>query len=111
MFRILSRTMPDLLTEITQAAKAYYTQANNLELTATDLYDWLATLPASRRTHVLREGFATSWAEPDFLRYCLEMRGYSMRSFLAEALSVAAYALWATHGELASDLPPQGLAR
>ena len=103
--------MPDLLTEITLASKAYYAQANYFELTVTDLYDWLATLPATRRTRVLSEGFATSRAEPDFLRYCLELRGYSMRSFLAEMLSMPAYALWAAHGEQASDLPPQGLAR
>lgn len=31
--------MPDLLTEITQAAKAYYAQANAFPLTATDFYD------------------------------------------------------------------------
>ncbi|WP_233636080.1 hypothetical protein [Hymenobacter setariae] len=107
MFRILSRTMPDLRAEITSATTAYFAQANHLTLTATDLYDWLATLPTARRERVLHTGFATSRAEPDFLRYCLELRGYSMRSFLAEELSVAAYALWAAHGEHASDLAPQ----
>jgi len=107
MFRILSHTMPDLHAEIALVTTAYYAQANSLTLTATDLYDWLATLPAARRERVLHTGFATSQAEPDFLRYCLELRGYSMRNFLAEELSVAAYALWAAHGELASDLEPQ----
>lgn len=105
MFRIISRTMPDLHAEIERATADYYAQANQLTLTATDLYDWLATLPAARRARVLHSGFATSRAEPDFLRYCLELRGYSMRSFLAEALPVAAYVLWATHGER-SDLTP-----
>ena len=103
--------MPDLLTEITRAAQAYYAQATALQLTATDLYDWLATLPAARRAAVLHTGFASSQTEPDFLRFCLELRGYSMRNFLAEELSVAAYALWAAHGEFNGDLPAHALAR
>ena len=32
-------TMPDLLSEITQTAKAYYAQASAVPLTATDFYD------------------------------------------------------------------------
>lgn len=103
--------MPDLLTEITHAARAYYAQANSLLLTATDFYDWLAALPASRRTLVLAHGFTTSQAEPDFLRYCLECRGYPMRGFMAEHLSVAAYALWAAHGEFNGDLPAHAVSR
>ena len=103
--------MPDLLTEITHAARAYYAQANALQLTATDLYDWLATLPAARRGQVLAAGFSSSRAEPDFLRYCLELRGYSMRRFLAEEVSLAAYQLWVSHGEFNGDLPPRSIGR
>lgn len=103
--------MPDLLTEITHAVKAYYAQATSLQLTATDLYDWLATLPPARQETVLSNGFTRSQAEPDFLRYCLEGRAYSMRGFMAEQLSLAAYALWLTHGEFNGDLPPHALAR
>ncbi|MDJ0367000.1 hypothetical protein QMK33_17765 [Hymenobacter sp. H14-R3] len=103
--------MSDLLTEITHAAKAYYAQTSNFPLTATDFYDWLGALPPARQADVLARGFATSQAEPDFLRYCLEGRGYAMRPFLAERLSVAAYELWAAHGEFNGDLPVRAVQR
>lgn len=103
--------MSDLLAEITAAAKAYYAQTIDFPLTATDFYDWLDALPAARRANVLARGFLTSQAEPDFLRWCLELRGYSMRAFMAEQLSVAAYELWATHQQFNGDLPVHSLAR
>lgn len=103
--------MPDLLAEITRVAKAYYVQANRLQITATDLYDWLATLPSARQEAVLHAGFSSSQTELDFLRFCLELRGYSMRSFLAEKISVAAYTLWVSYGEFNGDLPPHSVAR
>ena len=64
--------MPDLLAEITAAARAYYVQANALPLTAIDFSSWLDELPATRRADLLARGLAASWAEPWFLRYCLE---------------------------------------
>lgn len=86
--------MPDLLAEITHAAKAYYTQANALPLTATEFFEWWATLTVSRQAEVTARGFAASRAGPDFLRYCLKVRGYDMWGFMAEQLSIAAYQLW-----------------
>ncbi len=103
--------MPDLLSEITAAARAYYAQANQVPLTATDFLAWLDELPARRRAEVLKRGFVASRAAPQFLRYCLEWRGYAMREFMAARLSVAAYELWAAHGEFNGDLPPHGIAR
>lgn len=49
--------MPDLLSEITQTAKAYYAQASAFPLTATDFYDWLESLPTARKTEVMAHGF------------------------------------------------------
>lgn len=103
--------MPDLLAEITATARAYYAQAATLPLTATDFYDWLDTLPPARRREVLARGFSTGQAEPAFLRFCLEWRGQGMRSFMAARLSVAAFELWAAHGEFNGDLPPHSVGR
>jgi hypothetical protein len=41
--------MPTLLPEITAAAQAYYAQTAGFPLTATDFYDWLASLSAASR--------------------------------------------------------------
>ncbi len=103
--------MPDLLTEITRAAKAYYAQAHALPLTATDFYDWLASLPAARRADVRARGFAASQAEPDFLRFCLEWRGHDMWSFMAGQLSVPAFELWVANRQFNGDLPPHAVGR
>ena len=103
--------MPDLLHEITRAAQAYYAQTSDFPLTATDFFDWLDALPAARRADVLARSFTTSQAEPDFLRWCLELRGYSMRDYMAEQLSAEAYALWAAHGEFNGDLPAHAVRR
>lgn len=103
--------MPDFLAEITTAAKAYYTQTSDFPLTATDFLDWLDSLPAARRADVLARGFLSSQAEPDFLRWCLELRGYSMCAFMADQLSVEAYAIWFTHHQFNGDLPIHSLRR
>ncbi|MGI4867403.1 MAG: hypothetical protein ACRYFZ_26020 [Janthinobacterium lividum] len=103
--------MPDLLSEITTAAKAYYAQTSDFPLTATDFLDWMDSLPTARRADVLARGFITSQAEPDFLRWCLELRGYSMRAFMAEQLSVAAYEIWFTHSQFNGDLPLYFISR
>lgn len=103
--------MPDLLAEITQVAKAYYAQAAAFPLTATDFYDWLASLPPARRTDVRARGFAASPAEPGFLRFCLEWRGLDMWSFMAARLSVPAFELWISNGEFDGDLPPHRIGR
>lgn len=103
--------MPDLLTEITRAAKAYYAQAPALGLTQTDFLDWVATLPLNRQATVRRHGFAAAQAEPAFLRYYLEWRGYDMWGFMAARLSLAAFALWEANGQFNGDLPPNGIAR
>lgn len=103
--------MPDLLAQITDAARDYYAQAYRLHLTPTDFYSWLDELPTTLRAEMLAKGFVASLAEPRFLRTCLEWRGYSMRAFMAERLSVAAYELWQRHGEFNGDLPPNAIAR
>ncbi|MDO7852585.1 hypothetical protein [Hymenobacter convexus] len=103
--------MPDLLTEITNAAKAYYAQAGSFTLTATDFYDWMAELPVTRQAEVSARGFGASHAEPDFLRRCLEWRGYSMREFMAGRLSADAFALWMSNGQFNGDLPPHAVCR
>ncbi|AWM33642.1 hypothetical protein [Hymenobacter nivis] len=103
--------MPDLLAEITAAARAYYAQANALPLTATDFASWLDELPTAQRAGLLARGLPGGRAEPRFLRYCLECRGYAMRAFMAPRLSVPAYELWAAHGEFNGDLPLHSIAR
>jgi hypothetical protein len=103
--------MSDLLNEITAAAKAYYAQTSDFPLTATDFLDWMDSLPPARRADVLKRGFITSQSEPDFLRWCLERRGYSMCIFMAEHLSVAAYDIWFTHGQFNGDLPLRAISR
>ena len=103
--------MPDLLTEITLTAKAYYAQASALKITATDFSEWVASLPSVRQAEARTHGFAIAQAKPAFLRYCLECRGYDMWGFMAARLSVAAFTLWTANGEFNGDLPPQGIAR
>ena len=103
--------MSDFLPEITAAAQAYYAQTSDFPLTATDFYDWLASLSAARRADVMARGFTTTQSEPDFLRWCLELRGYSMRAFMAERLSVAAYGAWVLGGRSTSPPSPLSLGR
>jgi hypothetical protein len=103
--------MSDLLPEITATAQAYYAQTSDFPLTATDFYDWLASLSPTRRADVLARGFTTTQSEPDFLRWCLELRGYSMRAFMAERLSVAAYEAWVLGERVTSPPSPLSLGR
>ena len=97
--------MPDLLTEITQAARAYYRQTAHIQLTATDFLDWLAQLNPADRANLTTRGFAGAQTELAFLRYCLEARAYSMRAHMMHHLSAAAYALWTQHAGFNGDLP------
>jgi len=103
--------MSDLLVEITTATQAYYAQTSDFPLTATDFLDWLNSLPAARRADVLARGFTNSQAEPGFLRWCLELRGYSMRAFMAEQLSVAAYEAWVLASRAPHPLAPSPAER
>ena len=103
--------VPDLLTEITRAARAYYAQVDDIMLTATDFHDWRASLSAARQAEVTARGLAAARAEPAFLRYCLEWRGYDMWHFMAGRLSVPAFALWEAHRQFDGDLPPHAVAR
>lgn len=97
--------MPDLLFEITHATKAYCAQASLLPLTTTDFYDWQASLAAARQAEVTARGFTASQAEPDFLRFCLEWRGYDMWNFMAGQLSLAAFELWVANGSSTAICP------
>lgn len=54
--------MPDLLAEITEAARTYYAQANHLGLTAIDFSVWLDELTVARQAEVLTRGLAASRA-------------------------------------------------
>ena len=89
--------MPELPSAIMRATEAYYAQAGAVVLTATDLYDWLASLSAERRAHVMREGLKKNQHERVMLRYCLEKRGHSMWHFMARQLSAFNFAQWADH--------------
>lgn len=83
--------------EVTRATLAYYAQARTLTLTATDFYQWLASLPDKRRGEVLKHGFSTR-QHPDFLRYCLERRSCRLPDFMAEQLSLPDFAQWVASG-------------
>ena len=89
--------MPQLPPAITRATAAYYAQAGAVPLTAADLYDWLASLPAGRRAQVMREGLRERERNRVMLRYCLERRGHSMWRFMAGRLSSTDFARWADH--------------
>jgi hypothetical protein len=95
----------DLLTEINHASRAYCAQARALTLTATDLYDWLESLPPARRAEVRQRGLRASRAEPEFLRFCLERRGMDLWSFMADNLSRPAFDLWTAPGPCAGNWP------
>jgi hypothetical protein len=96
---------PAVLAEIATATKAYCDQARCLQLTATDFYDWLDALPPARRALVKERGLRACRFEPNFLRFCLEWRGYDMWSFMAANLSLEAFEYWASHGQFAGQVP------
>lgn len=89
--------MYNLREEIACATKAYYDQAREIHLTATDFFEWLSSLPTARRAALLANGFALSHAEPVLLRFCLERRGFRMWPFMAEHLSNEAFLRWADY--------------
>lgn len=101
----LAAIAPEALAEITAAARAYYHQAAPLQLTATDFFDWLELLPATTHADLLRAGFGTGRYRLDFLRHCLERRGYSMRQHMMACLPIAAYEAWEKHYEFNGSLP------
>lgn len=97
--------MPDLLSEITQAARAYYRQTTHIQLTATDFLEWVAQLGPTAQADLLARGFARGQTELAFLRYCLEVRAYPMRAHMLEHLSCAAFELWQANAQFNGDLP------
>ena len=96
--------MPDLLTEITRAARRYYAQAADVQLTATDFFDWLGQLIPAAAAVFQVKGFALAQHEWAFMRFALEARGLSMREWMMRELPVAAYQLWEANGEFNGDL-------
>jgi hypothetical protein len=100
--------MSDLLAEITKAARAYYQQLQEIQCTEADFQDWLRELSVSERQTAEDEGFTLVRTRRSFQRYCLEWRGHSMREFMSQHLSVAAFALWRTNHEFNGDLPENG---
>ncbi|ALW83788.1 hypothetical protein AUC43_00910 [Hymenobacter sedentarius] len=97
--------MTELAAEIHRAIQAYCAQARALPLTATDFYDWLAALPPDRRAEVKAQGMRASKAEPEFLSFCLEWRGYTLWNFMAGHLSLEAFDHWVASGQSAGKLP------
>ena len=97
--------MPDLLAEITHAARAYYQQLQQINCTETDFRDWLQTLPSAEREQMTASGFPIGCTRRAFQRYCLEWRGYSMREFMRAHLPMAAFNLWEVHNDFNDDLP------
>jgi hypothetical protein len=82
------------LGDIAFTTYLYYREARNLEATPADFAAWLATLPAPRRSHAESRGLASSRSIPDFKRFLLERRGYSLTDFLAARLSPSVLAFW-----------------
>ena len=100
--------MPDLLREITQAARAYYDQWQYITPTDTDLQDWRQGLPPMKQAQVSITTLAVACTLRNFQRFCLEWRGYSMRRFMSQQLSAEAFALWQQNQEFNGDLPADG---
>lgn len=82
------------LGDIAFTTYLYYREARHVEATPADFAAWLATLPAPRRAHAEARGLASSRAIPDFKRFLLERRGYSLTEFLAARLAPNVLAFW-----------------
>jgi hypothetical protein len=83
--------MPGLLAETTRAAKAYYAQTSDFPLTATVFLTGSPPSPAS--CAIASKTVATT-----------------LRPFMAERLSAAAFTLWQQHGEFNDDLPAHSVS-
>jgi hypothetical protein len=105
MLSIFTDPAPDTLAEITEVARTYYQLARRYQLTATDFFDWLALLPPATRADLGRRGFTGAGHQLDFLRHCLELRGHSMRAYMMEHLSIAAYEEWMKQHQFNGELP------
>jgi hypothetical protein len=91
----MNLAMPNgALGDIAFTTYLYYREARNVQPTAADFSAWLATLPASRRAHAESRGLASSCSIPDFKRFLLEKRGFSLTDFLTARLSPPVLAFW-----------------
>ncbi|WP_092670101.1 hypothetical protein [Hymenobacter arizonensis] len=82
------------LGDIAFTTYLYYREARHLAATPADFAAWLATLSAARRAHAESRGLASARAIPDFKRFLLEGRGFSLTEFLAARLSPSVLAFW-----------------
>ena len=82
------------LGDIAFTTYLYYREARNVQATPAEFAAWLATLPAARRSHAESRGLASARSIPDFKRFLLEKRGYSLTDFLKARLSPSVLAFW-----------------
>ena len=82
------------LGDIAFTTYLYYREARNLEATPGDFAAWLAMLPAARRAHAESRGLVSARSIPDFKRFLLEKRGYSLTDFLRARLAPNVLAFW-----------------
>ena len=82
------------LGDIAFTTYLYYREARNVQATHAEFAAWLATLPAGRRAHAESRGLASARSIPDFKRFLLEKRGYSLTDFLSARLSPSVLAFW-----------------
>jgi len=83
-----------VLGDIAFTTYLYYREARHVEASPADFAAWLATLPPARRAHAEFRGLAAARSMPDFKRFLLESRGYSLTDFLAARLSPTVLAFW-----------------
>ncbi|WP_426061642.1 hypothetical protein [Hymenobacter sp. B1770] len=88
------------LGDIAFTTYLYYREARHVNASPADFATWLATLPAARRAHAESRGLASARSIPDFKRFLLERRGFSLTDFLAARLSPRVLAFW-------QDLPDE----
>ena len=82
------------LGDIAFTTYLYYREARHVDATPADFVAWLAALPAARRAHAESRGLASCRSIPDFKRFLLERRGYSLTEFLAARLAPNVLAFW-----------------